>query len=260
LKRERFPTIGDLTIATVQKIFSYGAYVSLDEYDSRQGFVPISEVSSGWIKNIRDFLRESQKVVLKVIRVDEKRGLIDLSLRRVSVPEKRDKLLEWKRDRMALAILKSVVKALKFDDEVLEKLRVKLEGNFGGVYEGIEAGLSKGPSILVEAGLSKREADALISIAASKMKRPKAKLRGILSLRCFKGNGADIIRRILSNVTGAVGKDVNVSVFTLGAPRYILEVESSNLKLASTVLSELSDKVLKEIEKEGGVGSFEEEK
>ena len=68
-----WPEIGDFVIATIQKITDYGAYVMLDEYE-KQGLLHVSEVSSGWVRNIRDFVREGQKTVLKVLRVDAQKG------------------------------------------------------------------------------------------------------------------------------------------------------------------------------------------
>ncbi len=46
-----------------------------------EGLLHVSEISSSWIRNIRDFVREGQKMVLKVLRVDLEKGHIDLSLR-----------------------------------------------------------------------------------------------------------------------------------------------------------------------------------
>ena len=96
LKKQEWPEPGDLVIATVETVADYGAYVKLDEYD-KKGLLHVSEISSSWIRNIRDFVREGQKVVLKVLRVDPEKGHIDLSLRRVTKREKIEKIMIWKR-------------------------------------------------------------------------------------------------------------------------------------------------------------------
>ncbi|MCK4434705.1 S1 RNA-binding domain-containing protein, partial [Candidatus Bathyarchaeota archaeon] len=67
--KQEWPEIGDLVMATVGDVKDYGAYVKLDEYD-QMGLLHISEISSSWVRNIRNFVREGQKVVLKVLRVD----------------------------------------------------------------------------------------------------------------------------------------------------------------------------------------------
>ena len=82
-RKPEYPEVGDLVIATIETVVTYGVYANLDEYNKR-GLLHISEISSSWIRNIRDFVREGQKVVLKVLRVSLEKGHIDLSLRRVT--------------------------------------------------------------------------------------------------------------------------------------------------------------------------------
>ena len=77
--KPQWPEPGDLVIATIESVMDYGAYANLDEYNKR-GFLHISEISSARIRNVRDFVREKQKMVLKVLRVDVEKGHIDLSL------------------------------------------------------------------------------------------------------------------------------------------------------------------------------------
>ena len=89
--KPEWPEIGDLIIATIESVMDYGAYAKLDEYN-RRGFLHISEISSTRIRNVRDFVRENQKMVLKVLRVDVEKGHIDLSLRRVTKRERIEKI------------------------------------------------------------------------------------------------------------------------------------------------------------------------
>ncbi|MBU7031576.1 MAG: S1 RNA-binding domain-containing protein, partial [Theionarchaea archaeon] len=67
-KIQEFPEVGDLVIGTVSDVFPYGAFVKLDEFD-KVGMIHIKEISSAWVKNIRNHVREGQKVVTKVLKV-----------------------------------------------------------------------------------------------------------------------------------------------------------------------------------------------
>ena len=95
--RQELPELGELLVATVVRIEGHGAYVTLDEYDDKEGLLHISEISSSWVRNIRNHVREGQKMVLQVRRVDPSRKHIDLSLRRVSGDERRKKMEGWKK-------------------------------------------------------------------------------------------------------------------------------------------------------------------
>jgi len=94
LSRKSIPDEGDLVLCTVKNITNHGAYVVLDEFNDLTGFVHISEIASRWIKNIRNFVREEQKIVAKVLRVNKTKNQIDLSIRRVKEQQKKNKIPE----------------------------------------------------------------------------------------------------------------------------------------------------------------------
>ena len=68
-KNNDWPEEGELLVCTVKNVRENGAYLNLDSYEGKEGFVFIGEVSAGWVKNIRSHVREGQRVVAKVIEV-----------------------------------------------------------------------------------------------------------------------------------------------------------------------------------------------
>ena len=54
IKRSGYPSKGEIVIGTVTRVLDFGAFVSLDEYEGKEGLVHISEVAPGWIKDIRE--------------------------------------------------------------------------------------------------------------------------------------------------------------------------------------------------------------
>ncbi len=89
--RAEYPEEGDLVVGTVTSIRNFGAFVTLDEYASREAFIHLSEVATGWVKYIRDHIREGQKIVARVLRVDPAKSQIDLSLKRINDHQRREK-------------------------------------------------------------------------------------------------------------------------------------------------------------------------
>src|SRR3989337_4325848 len=128
--KPEWPEIGDLIIATIESVMDYGAYAKLDEYN-RRGFLHISEISSSRVRNVRDLVREKQKMVLKVLRVDVEKGHIDLSLRRVTKRERIEKIKSWKKDRKGDALLHAVAEKVGLTaQEVYEKAVVPIEQKY----------------------------------------------------------------------------------------------------------------------------------
>ena len=75
---------GNILEGTVVNITNFGAFV---EVEGKTGLVHISEVSDTFVKNIRDHLKEKDKVKVKVISVDDN-GKISLSIKQ-AMPIKR---------------------------------------------------------------------------------------------------------------------------------------------------------------------------
>ena len=259
-RKAEWPEVGDLVMATVKRITPYGAYVLLDEYD-KEGLLHISEISSTWIRNIRNFVREGQKPVLKVLRVDARKSHIDVSLRRVSGSERKEKILSWKMDRKAESLLRSTSEKLRIPfEEIYEKAGAIIEREYG-IYEGLEKAARDGAEILLELGIAKDVAAALTEIARERIKIRVVKIKGILELQCTKPNGASLIREaLLSAKRVQRPRGVDVNVYVVAVPRYRIEVLAENYKEAERTLQEAAETALENIAKVGGQGNFEREK
>lgn len=71
--------IGQIIEGKVTGIQPYGAFVSLD--NETQGLIHVSEVQSGYTKNIHSLLKVGQPVTVQIIDIDEYSKKISLSLR-----------------------------------------------------------------------------------------------------------------------------------------------------------------------------------
>src|SRR3989449_524132 len=134
-----WPDEGELVVCTVTNVKNFGAFVTLDEYENKEGFIHIAEVSSGWIKYIRDYVREGQKVVCKVLKVDPDKGHIDLSLKAVNEHQRREKIQEWKNEQKAENLLGIVATRLgKPVEACWEEFGYALLDSFGSLYRAFE--------------------------------------------------------------------------------------------------------------------------
>lgn len=77
---------GTIVEGTVVKITHYGAFVELP--DGKSGLVHISEIADTYVKDVRDYIKEQERIKVKVLGVNEK-GKLDLSLKQALSPEER---------------------------------------------------------------------------------------------------------------------------------------------------------------------------
>lgn len=69
--------VGSVLTGVVTGITNFGAFVQLPGGET--GRVHISEIAEGYVKDIKDFLKKNESVIVKVISVDQ-RGKIGLSI------------------------------------------------------------------------------------------------------------------------------------------------------------------------------------
>jgi len=250
-----YPEVGDLVVASVTRVVDYGAYVKLDEYDGVEGLIHISEIASTYVKNIRVHVREGQKLVLKVLRVNPQRFQVDLSLRRVTGREKSDKMLEWKKVKKADSIIKGAAERLKSTNEEVEKIRMVIYEKFDNPFDAFEAAVDDGEETFTKLQIADDWAKALTEVARTRIRLEKAKVTGTVELSCTKTAGVEAIREALKDAKKVKkSRGTTIKVYTLGSPKYRFEVRSKEITDAQATLNLAMEQALNAIKELGGDG------
>jgi translation initiation factor 2 subunit 1 len=258
--KPEWPEFVELVIATIEKVMDYGAYAKLDEYN-KQGLLHISEISNARIRRIRDYVRENQKMVLKVIRVDIEKGQINLSLRRVTKRERIEKNKSWKKERKGEALLNEVAeKAGLPKHEVYQKAGVILEEKYG-LYEGLEKVVKEGIEVLTELEIPEDLAKVIAQVAKERIRIKMVKVKGVIEVRCMQPNGVKCIQDAFFEAKKLYkAKDAKIEFYVIAAPRYNVEVSADNWKRVEELFEKVCQRVVANITEAGGQGSFERKK
>lgn len=245
-----FPDVGEIVVVTVRKITQFGAYLSLDEYNNMEGFLHISEISTGLIKNIDRYIKENQKLPLKVIRVNRAKGEIDLSLKQLTNEERKAKLMELKKAKKAESIF-SMVKAKLGLSSDAQQLRV-IEDNFEGLHVALMKLIKDGPTAWISIGVDQPYAEAAYEIAMERIKPSLVEVDTIMEVSSSKPNGMEVVKKALLNTQGQIGKN-NLLIKYLGAPKYKVVAYGDNYKEAEKRLNRALAIMEKEIKGNGQV-------
>jgi translation initiation factor 2 subunit 1 len=224
--------VKEKVIVTVINITPYSALCKLEEYPGKEGMIHISEVSGKWVRDIKKFVKLNKTYVAKVVRLDEKKGHINLSLKRVARIEKTRKMEDYKREQKAEKILEKIAKKKKISlDEAYEKIGFGLQENFGDMFKAFDIA-SKTPELLVQRGVSKDWVDVIHKVSKESIKRKKIKIKTELQVKFFTGDGIERVKEFLNELSNKYG----VNVKYISAPKYSAEIESENPKLAQKEL------------------------
>lgn len=232
--RRPLPSVGELVVGTIEEVHDFGAYLTLDDYGGIRAFLPWSEIASRMVRNIHAVLKPGQKVVVKVIRVYRNRGQVDVSLKRVSDGEKRRKMMWYKRTLKAATLIEMTSEKLgKSVDEAYKEVIWKLEDAYGDAMTGLEQAVIYGESALREAGIPEEWIPHILEAARKHVEVRSVRISGILTLRTTAPDGVRRIRKILVDAREAgksAAEKVNVRIYTVGAPRYRVDVQGHDYR------------------------------
>ena len=251
LKREGWPEEGEIVICTVTRILPNSVFANIDEY-RRSGMIHISEVAPGRIRNIRDYVSEGRVVVCQILQINQEKGYIDLSLRRVSEMAKRKKLEEVKQEQKAEKLVEVAARSMKMDlQKLYDEITKKLFEKYSSLYSAFEDIALSGKS-LSDFGIEKKYADEIDGIIKQKIKPTEIIIGGTLKLSSYAPDGVEVVKTALKDAE----KNKSISIKYLGNGQFLLKVTSKDYKSAEKILKEAVDSSIDYIEKHEGQGEF----
>ena len=251
-KKQGFPEEGDLVICTVTSVQFHSVFVDLDEY-GKSGLIHISEVSPGRIRNIRDFVKEGKKIVCKVLRINQEKGYIDLSLRRVNESEKRRKIDSSKREQNAEKIIEIAAGRMGIKTEELYKEISDKVKNYDSLHEFFEHA-SKNEELLESLGIDKKHLKIIEETIKQRIKPTEVEISGKLKITTYSPNGIDIIKEALKKAQDATHGKISISYLGSGLYRFILK--APDYKEAEKVMKNATETATSIVIKQGGIAEF----
>ena len=252
-----FPENGDLVVCTVKNVKNFGAFVTLDEYDDKEGFVHVRDVATGWVKYIRDFVREGQKIVCKVLGVDSSKGHIDLSLKSVNEHQKREKIQQWKNEKKAEKLVEIVAERMSISiDEAYDLFGNELLEVYETLYGAFESAVSDQEEFLED--FSGDWIDTFLEVANENVAPPSVQIDGILEMSSSAPNGMELVKNALLKGLEA-SEDAKVEITCVGCPKYRVVVCASEYKEAEEILKRVSNAAIKAMTKRGGTAELKRE-
>ncbi|MCL4315255.1 MAG: translation initiation factor IF-2 subunit alpha [Candidatus Thermoplasmatota archaeon] len=232
----KFPEIGDLVVVTIVEVKNFGVKARLEEYPNVEGFIHIAEVATGWVKHIRDYLREGQKTVCKVISINMDRGNVDLSLKRINDHSKREKIAAWKEDQKANKLMEIVARQLNKSVEECESMfGEKLRTKYGTLYAAFQDAAASEEWLPAENAPWKR---VFVEVAKQNVSVPYVRIVGYADMYCLESDGIERIIKTLES-----GQSPGIEITYVGAPRYRILVTEKDYKKAEEIVKKSVQKL-----------------
>ncbi len=252
MEGDKLPRQGGLVLVVVSKITNFGAYCKLIEYGNVEAFLPIREISSGWIKNIREYIHDGQKLVCFVHGIDKEKGTIDISLKRVSPKDSKEKIRSYNLEKRLNALFAQVLKKEKYAGSK-EELAAAIIQEFGTYTNMMENAVASTPEF-AQSKLPKKVKEAFVKILEQNRKQKRYFVSYIATITTYNTeSGATELRGLMKEI-----KDTGVELGYIGAPKYRLFAEGTDYTDAEAKIARVQEIVASRLKK--GVFEIEKEK
>lgn len=250
--KQNVPNVGELVMAQISKVMPFGAYVKMLEYDGVEAYLPIKEVSSGWIKNIHEFIHEGQKVVCKVVFYDKEKQTLDVSLKKVTPAENKQKVSAFNLEKRLNALFLQSIRFAGLDQQKVEITQTAI-GEFH-TFTNLMRNATDKTKEFEGSKLPKKLKDEILKRLETSRKKKRYIVAYIMKLTTYNTkNGATELRDILSQV-----RDKGIEVSYISAPKYHLTAEGKDYSDAENKIKAATELVQAKLKK--GDFSIEKEK
>ena len=254
LNRNPFPDTGELVICKVLNVDRVYVRVSLEDYgglpheENASGMIHIKELSNRWVKNINSIISVGQRVVLSVLRVNEERGYLDLSLRRVNKVQRTKTMSAWRYATKLEGLLKFFAEQNNLTiQDLYEKALWAIIDEFGDLRTAFEEVKEEGIEVLKnipELELSDDLIQALYQLILENVTISKVNINVEFQIQVPNGNGIDIIKEaIASSAKLRKPKGISTKFSYSGAPIYRCELEAKDYPSAENHLTKIKNKM-----------------
>lgn len=224
IKRKGFPEMNELVMCTVKRITPYAAWCDLDEYNS-EGMIHVSEAAGKWVHDIRDFVKQGKQYVAKVVRIDPEKNIVNLSLKRLSRNDEKEKINSFRREQHSGKILEQAAKQLnKTLEQAYKEVGYLMQERFGELSTAFEEA-KRSPAELEKAGVPKSWVDALMPMIEKALKEKEIVLKADVEAKSYEGDGIERVKEVMKHI-----QDSGMSVLYISAPRYVVEMKTKDPK------------------------------
>jgi len=105
----------------------------------------------------------------------------------------------------------------------------------------------------LKAGVAPDWAQALAEVSKSKIRLEKSKVRATVSATCYRPGGLDALKQSFAAAKKVrKPRGAEVRIYTVGAPKYRVEVEAGSFETAEKALNSVVEELVSSIKSAGG--------
>ncbi|KRZ92048.1 Eukaryotic translation initiation factor 2 subunit 1 [Trichinella sp. T8] len=267
---DKYPQVEDTVVVTVRSIAEMGAYVSLLEYNNIEGMILLSELSRRRIRSVNKLIRVGRSECVVVIRVDEDKGYIDLSKRRVYTKDLIECEERFAKAKAVYSILRHVADQLGYDsDNQLEDLLNRTAWHFDRKYNKKAASYEvfkkavNDESVLDECDIDDATKEKILENIRKRLTPQAVRIRagkvttihisvGNVEVSCFGYDGIDAVKAALSEGLKCSTEEMPIKINLIAPPLYVVTTSTFERTEGLAAVNATLERIRESIESNNG--------
>lgn len=244
----KYPQAEDLVLVQVKSVNDMGAYVSLLEYGNIEGMILLSELSRRRIRSINKLIRVGRIEVVIVLRVDEEKGYIDLSKRRVSIEDIAAADDKYQKSKAVHSIMRHVSETCDIPlVDLYQRFGWDLYKKHRHAHDAFVKIVKDGEALLDGYDIPENAKQALLTTIRRKLTPQPIKLRADVEVTCFGYEGIDAIKQALRAAEELGTEEMKIHINLIAPPLYVMSTTSLNERAGIELLESACEVVRKVI-------------
>ncbi|KAH7668250.1 eukaryotic translation initiation factor 2 subunit 1 [Aphelenchoides avenae] len=263
LYANEFPKVNDTVMVRVKKIAEMGAYVTLKEYNNKEGMILLPELSprriSPSVRAVNKLIRAGTSECVVVIRVDTRKGYVDLSKRRVCSKDLLQCEERFARAKAIYSILRHVAELLGYEtNEQLEELYNKTAWHFDRKAKEKAAAFATFKKALTdrtvfdECDISDDVKAKLIEVIQKKLGPQALKIRAYIKVSCHAYEGVEAIKTALTEGKKCSTEETSIKILLFASPVFVVNAQATDRVEGIDAVNKTLDVIKKSIKSFGG--------
>lgn len=247
IRSNKFPVEGEVVIGKILSVSNDVVRMQLLEYGELTGLILTSELSKRRFKTIAQLTKVGNIEVCQVLKVEETKGFVDLSLKRVSEQERQDCKDSFSRSKLAYQIMAKAAKLAECTiTELYENWGYAKISEFGSLFSYFS--LAKEDSSILD---GEPRGEFFKKVIEDQFKASSFKVRADVDVTCAIG-GVVLIKNAFGK---ALEFDSSLEIALLRSPTFSIMKISENKEEAFYSVNTAVEIVKEEIEAQGGTFS-----
>eukprot|EP01087_Luapelamoeba_hula_P019004 TRINITY_DN622_c0_g1_i1.p1 TRINITY_DN622_c0_g1~~TRINITY_DN622_c0_g1_i1.p1 ORF type:complete len:319 (-),score=79.66 TRINITY_DN622_c0_g1_i1:67-1023(-) len=251
-----YPEVDDMVMVRVNTVNEIGAWVSLLEYNNKEGIILLSELSRRRMRSVAKHIRVGKQEVLQVLRVDKEKGYIDLSKKNLQEEDFVVCTQKYNKSKAVHSIMSHVVAQQNEEpfislEEFYKQLGWPLYKKFDHAHDAFKKAAS-GEDIFEGIEIRESLKQLLLKTIQHRLGSQPVKIQADIQVTCFAYEGIDAIKPALSAGLKCGTEEYPIKIQLVCSPEYILYTTAVDHEKGMDVLRKSIETIQAQIKSHGG--------